>query len=153
MIYKIIPDHPCYEASDCGDVRRRGKTNNLKPWVHKSGHLYLRLDGKSRQVHHLILSSHGYSRPENYECCHKDGNPQNNNINNLEWGTRQKNIFDYIKHKGKHMVKNATSVEIAMKIKNEHDGKFGTGKRLAEKYKVSVYTVSEIKNNKTFKYL
>lgn len=153
MSYKTIPDHPCYEVSKCGKVRRKGKLQDLKPWKHKSGHLYLRLNGKTIQVHRLVLLAHGYPRPEGYECCHLDGNPQNNHLDNLVWGTRRDNIFDYIRHHGKHMKKNATKAEIAKKIKEEHDGKFGTGVRLAKKYGVSVFTVSEIKKGKTFKYV
>lgn len=153
MEYRTIPDHPRYEASSCGKIKMKKKQSHLNPWSHKSGHLYVKLDGKSRQVHHLVLSAFGVVRPSNCECCHKDGNPKNNSLANLEWGTRLKNIMDYIKHNGSHMVKNATKVDVARKIKEEHDGKRGTGKMLAEKYGVSVYTVSEIRTGKTFKYL
>jgi hypothetical protein len=153
MSYKSIPDHPNYEVSKEGNVRRKGKTNHLIPWSHRSGHLYVAMDKKKRQVHHLVLLAHGYPRPDGHECCHKDGNPTNNHLDNLEWGTRKKNIMDYIKHNGRHMAKNSTSFDVARKIKEEHDGKFGTGVRLAKKYGVSVYTVSEIRKGRTFKYI
>lgn len=153
MEYKTIPSHPNYEASSCGFIKMKKKSTPLTPWHHRSGHLYVALNKKKRQVHHLVLEAFGVDRPDGYECCHKDGNPKNNRLDNLEWGTRQKNILDYIRHNGRHMVKNATSVEVARKIKEEHDGKHGTGARLAKKYNVSVYTVSEIKQGKTFRYL
>lgn len=142
-----------YESRRDGQVRRVGKNKPLKPWTHKSGHQYLRLCGKSCQVHHLIMATFGPEKIANQECRHLDGNPKNNRYANLKWGSRKENIMDFIHHNGKHMVKNATSVEVAKKIKAEHDGKRGTGKRLAEKYGVSAYTVSEIKIGKTFKYI
>lgn len=153
MDYKSIQSHPQYEASSIGDIRRIGKEFPLKPWRHSSGHLYVKLNNKSRQVHHLVMESHGKPRIDGLECRHMDGDPSNNNIENLEWGTRSENIMDFINHNGKSTAPRSTSISIAMKIKQEHDGKFGTGKRLAEKYGVSVFTVSEIRTEKTFKYL
>jgi hypothetical protein len=153
MDYKSIPSHPKYEASIIGDIRRIGKQFPLKPWIHSSGHLYVKLNNKSRQVHHLIMEAHGKPRIEGLECRHLDGNPANNQIENLKWGSRSENIMDFINHNGKSMGHKSTKVSIAQKIKQEHDGKFGTGKKLAEKYGVSVYTVSEIRSGKTFKYI
>jgi len=152
--WAMIPTHPLYEASRDGMVRRIGKLNALKPWTHKSGHLYLRLNKKTRQVHHLIIEAFGTPKEHpSHEVRHLNGVPSDNRIDNLEWGTRKQNIFDYIELKGRHMCRNATSAEIAKSIKLEHDGKFGTGVRLSKKYGVSIHTVSEIKKGKTFKYL
>jgi hypothetical protein len=153
MCYTSIPGFEKYEVSSCGQVRRKGKNSPLSPWRHKSGHLYVRIGGKSKQVHHLVMEAHGKPKQEGMECRHLDGNPENNRIENLTWGSRFENIMDFINKNGKHMVTNATSVETAKKIKSEHDGKRGTGKRLAQKYGVSVFTVSEIRTQKTFKYL
>jgi hypothetical protein len=151
--WKPCRDHPKYEVSDAGRIRRVGSAHPLKPWTHRSGHLYVRLNGRSRQVHHLVMDAFGSPRPEGMDCRHLDGDPTNNRPGNLEWGTRQQNIFDHIRIHGMAVNPRSTKSAVAALIKEEHDGKFGTGKRLAEKYGVSVYTVSEIKNGKTFKYL
>jgi len=154
MTWKTIPSAPGYEASSAGFIRNKKRPHvNLNPWTHPSGHLYVKIGGKKGQVHHFVMEAFGKVRPEVLECRHLDGNPKNNAIDNLEWGTRSQNVLDYINLNGRHMVPNATSVDVARKIKQEHDGKKGTGKRLAEKYGVSVFTVSEIKTGKTFKYL
>jgi hypothetical protein len=31
------------------------------------------------------------------ECCHNDGNPANNNLNNLRWDTRKSNVADALR--------------------------------------------------------
>jgi len=36
--------------------------------------------------------------PEGMECRHLDGNPGNNNLENLAWGTREENMKDRVDH-------------------------------------------------------
>ena len=154
MIWNTIPSAPGYEASNTGLIRNKIRPSAyLKPWTNPDKHLYINVGAKKGKLHHFIMEAFGKNRPDVLECRHLDGNPRNNHIDNLEWGTRAQNIRDYINHNGKHMRPNSTPVDIAQKIKKEHDGKRGTGKRLADKYGVSVFTVSEIKTGKTFKYL
>jgi len=149
MTWKQISDHKKYEVSSEGSVRRIGKMHYLSPWKHKSGHLYVRLDGKSRQVHHLVLGAFGDCRKTGLECLHKDGNPQNNNISNLHWGTRAQNIEDYRHHHGKHY-RASIPIETAMEIRSQLTGKWGEQTRLAQKYNVSVFVVNDIALNKTY---
>ena len=37
-------------------------------------------------------------RPQGMECCHNDGNPQNNHLSNLRWDTSKNNHADKVKH-------------------------------------------------------
>jgi len=37
-------------------------------------------------------------RPDGYQCCHNDGNPHNNRIENLRWDTPKGNNLDKIRH-------------------------------------------------------
>jgi hypothetical protein len=37
-------------------------------------------------------------RPQGMECCHNDGNPQNNHWSNLRWDTPKNNHADKVKH-------------------------------------------------------
>jgi len=48
--------------------------------------------------HKLVMEAFVSLRPEGLECCHNDGNPQNNNLNNLRWDTPKNNHADKVKH-------------------------------------------------------
>lgn len=50
------------------------------------------------QVHVLMLEEFVSSRPAGHLACHKDGNPQNNHIDNLYWGTPRQNMLDRTAH-------------------------------------------------------
>jgi hypothetical protein len=108
--YIGIEGHPRYAVSSDGTIRgrrgrhegaRRGLWNEwreLKPWRHKSGHLYIVLDGHQYQVHRLVLTTFDRKPVDGEECRHLDGNPRNNHIDNLAWGTRSENIGDKLRH-------------------------------------------------------
>lgn len=99
-----------YAVSSDGQVwsrvgrRKNGRRNKwnlwrpVKPWMHKSGHLYIRLEWKNSQVHRLVLEAFGREPSDGEECRHLDGNPSNNAIENLAWGTRSENIADKVVH-------------------------------------------------------
>lgn len=65
--------------------------------------------GKTQRVllHRLILSSFTLRLPNNLVACHKDDNKQNNNIENLYWGTPSNNARDKVLN-GKHEQRNKT---------------------------------------------
>lgn len=52
-------------------------------------------------VHNLVLTAFRGPCPSGYESRHLDGDRFNNNITNLEWGTRTDNIHDRRKHRKK----------------------------------------------------
>jgi hypothetical protein len=53
---------------------------------------------KTHSLHTLVLTNFVSDRPENNECCHKDGNYYNNRLSNLYWGTANDNLNDKYKH-------------------------------------------------------
>lgn len=60
----------------------------------------LRVGGKQCRfyVHRLILEAFVGPCPDGLECLHHDGNPANNWIGNLSWGTHVKNVDDSRRH-------------------------------------------------------
>lgn len=97
-----------YEVSDLGRVRslsRRGGNNRLyggkilKPTpINKSGHLSVTLcrndvDTKAL-VHRLVLAAFVGPCPEGQEGRHLDGDPSDNRLIRLAYGTRQQNMLD-----------------------------------------------------------
>jgi hypothetical protein len=108
-IWKDVKNYEgCYQVSNLGRVRsltRKVKTFNgvrtskgqiLKPLKTNTG--YYRVDLKQNQknkyisIHRLVAETF-IPNPNNYPIInHKDNNPQNNCIDNLEWCTQSYNV-------------------------------------------------------------
>lgn len=50
----------------------------------------------------LVLLAFVGPRPKGMECCHNDGDPENNSLDNLRWDTHSSNVYDAIRH-GTHV--------------------------------------------------
>jgi hypothetical protein len=100
-----------YEVSDHGRVRsldrvqdtetgpRQYRGKAIQPGTVKSGHRLVVLGkGNSRLVHALVLSAFVGPRPAGYDTLHGDGDPANNRLTNLRWGTRSENMQDAVRH-------------------------------------------------------
>jgi len=101
--WKVIPGYEgLYEVSDQGNVKtfRRGANGRLlKPGRMPRGHLSVALGrGNSQCVHKLVLLAFVGPAPDKHECCHNNGNPADNRLENLRWGTRSENIRDAVRH-------------------------------------------------------
>lgn len=96
-----------YEVSDQGRVKSLSKLTGrgylrpemiLKLSKMPKGYLaaQLRKDSKNYKirVHTLVLTSFVGPRPADQECRHLDGDPTNNRLDNLVWGTRAENMDD-----------------------------------------------------------
>jgi hypothetical protein len=102
-IWKSIPGYEgCYEISDQGQVRsfqRYPQGRILRPGRMPSGHLSVALGrGNSQCVHKLVLLAFVGVAPDKHECRHLNGNPADNRLENLCWGTRSENINDAVRH-------------------------------------------------------
>ncbi len=80
-----------------GDIWHR-----LNPCKSDTGHLVviLKKDGKPKTVlmHRLILETFVGPCPPGMECCHDNGIPSDNRIENLRWDTRKENVADARRH-------------------------------------------------------
>ncbi len=77
----------------------------LKPQQVKGGYFTVTLRNLEkvktiRTVHTLVIEAFKSPRPKGYDihCRHLDGNPENNYVDNLAWGTRSDNTYDSIRH-------------------------------------------------------
>lgn len=107
-----IPDAPGYRITDVGVVwsnrPRNGRGGPISWHVMKprkpnrDGHIRitLKVDGKKRHpyVHQLVLRAFVGPCPPGLETCHNDGNPANNSIKNLRYGTKKENSADSKRH-------------------------------------------------------
>lgn len=117
--WRTIPGREgLYEVSDHGTVRSLPRTvartdghvqgvpgRVLKPYALPSGHQVVTLwRGNERAkclVHRLVaLAFIGQPEP-GQEVCHTNGDPADNHVTNLRWGTRSENVLDEV-HAGRH---------------------------------------------------
>ena len=114
-VWKPIPGYEgWYEVSDQGHVRtfRRGANGRLlKPGRMPQGHLSVALGrGNSQCVHKLVLLAFVGPAPDKHECCHNNGDPADNRLENLRWGTRSENIKDAYAHGARDREKNRAAL-------------------------------------------
>jgi hypothetical protein len=70
--------------------------------------------GRNHFLHRLILLAFVGPCPPGKECCHYDGDPANNRLENLRWDTRKSNAADRTRHGTMHMpVKRGSSNGLA----------------------------------------
>lgn len=166
-----------YEVSNLGRVKSlarkiNGVCNNL-PCVYTKKEKILKTDEPSgyhrvmlwykdkkerKQVHRLVLESFIGPCPEGMECCHSDGDPSNNRLDNLRWDTHSNNQYDCIKH-GRH-VDNKGENNGMSKLK---DGEVWLIKKLllngikrdkiTEMFKISPQNLVNIIKNRTWKHV
>lgn len=101
--WKPVAGNARYEVSDWGTVREVDG-REVVPRALPTGHLTVFLGtkgdrfGRRKYVHRLVAEAFIGPCPERHECCHRDGNPQNNRADNLRWGTRSENNLDAVRH-------------------------------------------------------
>lgn len=94
-IWKVITDHPNYEVSDKGRVRNKTNKRINKPDNISNGYSRYTLskNGKPTIIrgHYLVLTTFSPDLKRNEVINHKDGNKLNNELENLEWLSKQGN--------------------------------------------------------------
>lgn len=108
-----IPGFPGYFADTEGNIysemvrgiRGRQATRArmmLKSAPHRLGRrsVVLCRGGKhlNRYVHRLVLETFVGPRPLGMECCHYNGDPSDNRLENLRWDTKSANAKDAVRH-------------------------------------------------------
>lgn len=152
-----------YEVSTLGRVkslprvvwRSDGRTHSVKggilqPATRKCGgyqHVVLRKDGThhTRTLHRLVLEAFIGPRPIGYECCHCNGNPQDNRLVNLRWDTPKSNGQDRKMHgtsnKGFSNPRSYLAPETIISIR----ATAGSDRVVADAYGVSPETVRRVR--------
>lgn len=165
-VWKDIPGYEGkYQASDQGRIRSvdryvrcahgahrlmRGRV--LKPASSKyDPHLTVVLGHRKNgsSVHKLVASAFLGPCPSGQEVRHLDGNPQNNNITNLAYGTRTENICDVMRIGKAWRTLTINDVrDIRRRIARGEKGV-----DIARFYKVSQGCISDIKKGRTYGWL
>lgn len=112
-LWRPVPGYEgAYEVSSQGRVRslerldsrghkRRGKLLSAGS-SGREGRLTVSLadNGAMRThwVHQIVLMAFVGPRPAGMEACHWNGDPRDNRVENLRWGTRRENTLDRVRH-------------------------------------------------------
>jgi hypothetical protein len=155
-----IPGWPGYEASDRGRVRNTLNTRNRPLAVPKilamtgrNGRPFVTLsrgpERSTKQVGQwVLLAWHGLP-PEGKECSHRDGEPWNNQLENLAYETHVENMARKLEHgtiaRGSdHGMAKLTERDVEI-IRRMAELKI-PGMVIAAVFGISVPSVSQIKN-------
>jgi hypothetical protein len=131
----------------------------LKPIRKQSGHLFVNLVRggikKCRAVHRLVLEAFVGPCPPGYQCCHWDGDPGNNHLENLRWGTPKDNADDTLRH-GRRAVGARVRAKLTesqvLEIRRLSAGGC-SARELAARFSVSSQNIALIVSRRTWKYL
>lgn len=157
-----------YQVSNIGRIKRlkgfRRKNDRILKPVKRSkyGHgcVYLSKDSNKKQcfIHRLVLETFVGPCPEGMECRHLDGNPKNNKLSNLKWGTKKENQEDSKKHGTR--VDNSGSKQWKAKLDDNKIREIlqllemnESCASIANKFSVSVRNIYYIKQNKIWKHI
>lgn len=155
MNFYEIKGHETYLINRNGEVLNT-KTNRILKASPGASHGYLTvyLDGKNVLLHRLVATAF-IPNPENKPCVnHKDGNKQNNSIDNLEWVTQAENNRHARKtglnpynvlygEKSRHHKLTQNDVDYIRSNYKKNDPQFN-GVALARKYNVTPSCISSI---------
>lgn len=163
-IFKDIPGYEgLYEVSNLGRVRTKHISNNgvifRKPGLTKDGYLRLKLYKNKKYkhfgIHQLVLLAFVGRCPANKEINHRNCNKRCNELNNLEYVSRSKNIrHGYIN--GLYPRNNIKIAKLTIEKVEKIRALYKTGKYsyrlLAKRYCVNETSIGKIIRNVTWKY-
>lgn len=154
VILKPVPDHDGFyffpddhrlAVSKSGEVLNVKTGNKIKPYFNKSNRAYIHISSPVIKVKnyklHRILARTFIGRPirlkhlkfKKLEVNHIDGNPRNNQLNNLEWVTGKENIL----HSNRILGNRAnTKAILAKSLINGNIIRFNTTKECAEYFNI-----------------
>jgi len=167
---KIIKDFPAYRISDDGVLETKWQWGafyigmdkkeiwKVMPYKYdKKGYVVVTLcdinKRRRTRLHRIVAEAFISEPPFNGAIVrHLDGNPHNNSVGNLAWGTYKQNEDDKILHgtwntrNGGAKITQKQVLEIREKLNNGYKEK-----DLAIEYNVSRPTITRIKNNKIWR--
>jgi hypothetical protein len=105
--WRVVPGHPRYEVSNQGRVK--GPRGLLNGWFDQDGYRKIHfVEGGTPSVHVLVLEAFSGPRSERMVARHLNGDPADNRLANLAWGTHSENALDQVDH-GTHALARKTN--------------------------------------------
>lgn len=169
----VVGYEMAYEVSDLGNVRSLtrlvktkggalrsapGKLSSAHPDGMGYVHVALCNNGNSltKNVHVIVLEAFAGRAPAGMEARHRDGNGLNNDLANLQWGTKAQNAADRVLHKTdpvgsrnpRAKLSDGQVLEIYRRAKSGEKGA-----DIASEFSVSACTVSHIAVGRTWSHI
>ena len=100
MALREVGGYGAYLVSDQGEVWSTKSKRYLKPYADTYGHLMVRLypGGTQMCVHRLVAEAFIGPLPAGQQTRHLDGDPTNNTVANLAYGSPRENQLDAVRH-------------------------------------------------------
>jgi len=172
-IWKIIPEFGNYEVSNVGRIKSRArKVWNGFAWhdlrervmrlqVNRRGYssVKMRKEGKTytREVHRLMLITfQGLPDHPKAQSRHLDGNPKNNTLLNLCWGTAKENSDDKRSHGRMNIGERNGQAKLTRQKVKEIRFMYSYGddiKQIAKKFSVTPDNIKAIIHRKSWKHI
>lgn len=167
--FRELLEWPGYRVSNWGRVQSNRGRYSL--WEHRNEWIDLKItksrqylqvrlyrsDGKpfARRVHRLVLEAFVGRRPRGMQCRHLDGNPQNNRLDNICWGTPRQNYDDSIHHEKFRGEKNPRAIlnEPMVRLFRRLILEAMTVKEISEEFNVGLNTVRLAAKGVTWKHV
>lgn len=159
----VIGYEDVYQVSNLGRVKRIKKSQGAKVRIltlsQRKTNKYLVVclsqnnKSKTHYVHRLVLKAFIGKPSRGSQCCHKNGDPTNNRVENLYWGSIDENALDRIKH-GTSLqgTLNPNSKLTAYQVREIRVAN-GTHAKIAKKYGVARRTIGRIKAREIWKHI
>jgi hypothetical protein len=166
----VVGFEDLYEVSDLGRVRSKDRIKVglgpypyrgrvLRPQFGRKGYTRVTLsrDGvdRTRPIHHIVTEAFLGPRPPSLQVRHLDGNPSNNSVTNLRYGTATENGADKARHgsgKGERQSHNKLSREQVREIRRLRESGV-LARELGARFGVAISTVFSIANRRNWAWL
>ena len=149
IIIRTIKGYTDYFITHEGIVWSKKRNKIISPYNNGKGYLQIYLwKNKKRKrfyIRRLVIEHFIPNLLNKFQINHKDGNKQNNNINNLEWCTRSENM----QHASKNglMRKKLTEQQV-LEIREKYKSGNYTHRQLSKMYNVVHSVIGNIINKK-----
>lgn len=155
-----------YSASNLGRIRSHGRTVkrgngflSVPDKIMKTpsdgkgyAHFNARKNGRTKTlwVHIVMMEAFVGPRPENNDIRHLDGNPSNNSLENLSYGTRAQNIGDAKKHGTFPVLEKRPGAKLTTQKAIEIAKSEETADVLAARYGVGTQAITDIRSGRNW---
>lgn len=143
-----------YKVSTLGEVARTTPYRLLKNSDDSRGYFRVNLSvgGKVKLKHvaHAVLEAFVGARPEKNEARHLDGNPKNNRLENLAWGTKAENMQDALRHGTFPVLERRPGAKLSRKDAIAIFTSAESTSVLAKRYGVGVGVIRQVKTRETW---
>jgi hypothetical protein len=172
--YREIPGWPGYRVTSRGEVQScfaraaggKGRWVRGELWrplsvsLDPTGRQCVRLScGKKKanaRVHRLVLLAFVGPCPVGMECCHENGDPIDNRVENLRWGTHTDNMADRNRHGNytrgsRHFNAKLTEDDVRAMRRLKREG--WSLLKLARRFSIAKTTVAQIVRGQFWKHV